>query len=117
MDFNEEGLRNFKDFLSTYNKLSESCFNRCIINLNNRNLSPEEQSCADACVQKQTNYNNRAVSVFMVEQPKINEKRMADAEAEANKTMQRLKEQGVDVDALSPQELTAAALQERAKQT
>jgi len=67
MNFNEEGLRNFKDFLSTYNKLSEACFNRCIINLNHRKLSSEESLCADLCVQKQMNCNNRAVQTFMVD--------------------------------------------------
>ena len=40
----EGGLRNFRDFLSVYNQMSESCFNRCIINLNQRNLSEEEKS-------------------------------------------------------------------------
>merc|ERR1711962_115690 len=92
MEFNEDGLRNFKDFLSTYNKLSEACFNSCIINLNHRKLTAEEVTCADLCVQKQMNFNNRAVGTFMVEQPKITEKRMADAEAEANKTLEKLKE-------------------------
>ena len=36
MKFDEDGLRNFKDFLLTYNKLSEACFNTCILNFNSR---------------------------------------------------------------------------------
>ena len=43
-DASEAGLRNFKDFLSIYNQMSEMCFNRCVINLNHRQLTEEEQT-------------------------------------------------------------------------
>jgi hypothetical protein len=36
MQFDEDGLRNFKDFLTVYNQMSELCFNRCVLNLNSR---------------------------------------------------------------------------------
>ena len=46
-DASEAGLRNFKDFLSIYNQMSEMCFNRCVINLNHRQLTEEERNlCA-----------------------------------------------------------------------
>ncbi|XP_023339156.1 mitochondrial import inner membrane translocase subunit Tim10 B [Eurytemora carolleeae] len=79
MKFDEDGLRNFKDFLLTYNKLSEACFNTCILNFNSRNLTSEEVGCADVCVSKSLNFNNKAVAVYMVEQPRHTEKRMKEA--------------------------------------
>ena len=75
----EGGLRNFRDFLSVYNQMSESCFNRCIINLNQRNLSEEEKACTDVCAEKQMKYNNRLMSVYMREQPIATERKMKEA--------------------------------------
>ena len=105
----EGGLRNFRDFLSVYNQMSESCFNRCIINLNQRNLSEEEKACSDVCAEKQMKFNNRLMSVYMREQPIATERKMKEAEAQANTAMNLLKEQGVDVDNLTPEELAREA--------
>lgn len=58
----EAGLRNFKDFLTIYNQMSEMCFNRCVVNLNGRNLTEEESACTDVCAEKQMKYNNRNYS-------------------------------------------------------
>ena len=106
----EGGLRNFRDFLSVYNQMSENCFNRCIINLNQRNLSEEEKACTDVCAEKQMKYNNRLMSVYMREQPIATERKLKEAEAQANTAMNLLKEQGVDVDNLSPEELAREAI-------
>jgi hypothetical protein len=32
----------FREFLQTYNMISELCFSRCVLNLNNRGMSKEE---------------------------------------------------------------------------
>ena len=76
----EAGLRNFRDFLEIYNKMSEMCFNRCVINLNNATLSEEERACTDVCAEKQMKFNNRLMGVYMVEQPIATERKMKDAE-------------------------------------
>ena len=109
-DASEAGLRNFKDFLSIYNQMSEMCFNRCVINLNHRQLSEEEQVCSDVCAEKQMKYNNRIMGVYMVEQPIATERKMKEAEAQANTVMNKLKEHGVDVDNLSQEELMQEAM-------
>ena len=106
----EGGLRNFRDFLSVYNQMSESCFNRCIINLNQRNLSEEEKACTDVCAEKQMKYNNRIMGVYVVEQPIATERKMKEAEEQANTVMNKLKEHGVDVDNLSQEEIMQEAM-------
>ena len=70
-----EGLRNFKEFIEMYNKTTESCFRQCVINLNNRDVTNEEDSCIMDCTSKHVNLNHRVLSAFMVEQPKITEKK------------------------------------------
>ena len=111
-DASEAGLRNFKDFLSIYNQMSEMCFNRCVINLNHRQLSEEEQVCSDVCAEKQMKYNNRIMGVYVVEQPIATERKMKEAEEQANTVMNKLKEHGVevDVDNLSQEELMQEAM-------
>ena len=106
----DAGLRNFRDFLSVYNQMSESCFNRCIINLNHRNLSDEEKACTDVCAEKQMKFNNRLMSVYPIEQPLATERKLKEAEEQANTAMKMLKDQGVDVDNLSPEELAREAI-------
>lgn len=109
-DASEAGLRNFKDFLSIYNQMSEMCFNRCVINLNHRQLTEEEQVCSDVCAEKQMKYNNRIMGVYVVEQPIATERKMKEAEEQANTVMNKLKEHGVDVDNLSQEELMQEAM-------
>eukprot|EP00088_Acartia_fossae_P041229 TRINITY_DN43140_c0_g1_i1.p1 TRINITY_DN43140_c0_g1~~TRINITY_DN43140_c0_g1_i1.p1 ORF type:complete len:123 (-),score=13.72 TRINITY_DN43140_c0_g1_i1:433-801(-) len=115
MQVTEEGLRSMKDFLSTYNKLSEQCFNNCIVHFNNRNLTTEEASCADVCVQKMTNMNNRATQMYLVEQPKITQKKMEEAEAKGKQIMEIMKSQGMDPESMNDMELQAAALKIRSE--
>ena len=62
----EQSLANMKDFMSLYNMMSEMCFSRCVINLNNRALSEEEKLCTDVCAEKQLKFNNRITGVFTV---------------------------------------------------
>eukprot|EP00088_Acartia_fossae_P064670 TRINITY_DN79667_c0_g1_i1.p1 TRINITY_DN79667_c0_g1~~TRINITY_DN79667_c0_g1_i1.p1 ORF type:complete len:130 (-),score=31.09 TRINITY_DN79667_c0_g1_i1:219-581(-) len=116
MQFNEEGLRNMKDFLQTYNKLSESCFNSCVINLNNRNLTSEESTCTDICVQKLFNGNNRTIGVYMKEQPAFTQRKMEEAEAKAQQVLDSLKAQGYNPEEMSQEELAAAAMKVTSEQ-
>jgi len=111
MEFSEEGLKNMKDFLQQYNKFSEQCFNSCVENLNNRSLSTEESSCADVCVSKLFNANNRSIGVYLLEQPKFTEKKIAEAEAKAAEALELMKAQGLNPEEMSQAELQAAAIQ------
>ena len=76
-------LRNFREFLETYNKISETCFNRCVVNLHQRTLTAEESQCADICTERNVMLNHKVLQAFMVEQPKINEKKIEEAEKAA----------------------------------
>ena len=107
----DQGLANFKDFLQLYNQMSEMCFNRCVINLNDRSLTSEEKSCSDVCAEKQMKFNNRLMGVYVVEQPIATERKMKDAEEQANIAMNKMREQGIDVDNLSNEELMKAAME------
>lgn len=106
----EQGIANFKDFLQVYNQMTESCFNRCIINLNNRSLTDEEKSCSDVCAEKHMKFNNRLMGVYVVEQPIATERKMKEAEEQSNLAKNKMREQGIDVDNLSNDELVKEAL-------
>lgn len=81
LDYN--ALRNFREFLETYNKISETCFNRCIVNLHQRSMTEEESRCADICTERNVVVNHKVLQSFMIEQPKINEKKIEEAEKAA----------------------------------
>lgn len=85
----ETALRNMREFLETYNKISESCFHRCVVNLHERGLSPEEVKCADVCTEVNVTVNHKVLQAFMVEQPKINEQKMQEAEKMAQQMMEK----------------------------
>ena len=83
MQLDTNSLRNFREFLETYNKISETCFNRCVVNLHQRTLTNEELHCADICTERNVVVNHKVLQSFMVEQPRINEKKIAEAEKAA----------------------------------
>ena len=106
----ESGLRNFRDFLTVYNQMSEMCFQRCVVSMNTRQLTMEEQACADVCAEKQMKFNNRIMGVYLVEQPKATERKMKEAEEQAEAAMARMKERGVDTESLTPEEVAREAI-------
>jgi len=106
----DEGLSQFKDILTMYNHMSELCFKRCVVNLNDRTLSDEEKACTDVCAEKAMKFNNRLMKVFVVEQPKATERRMAEAARDAEAAAERLRQQGADPELLSAQEVAREAL-------
>ncbi|XP_058054765.1 mitochondrial import inner membrane translocase subunit Tim10B [Anopheles bellator] len=89
-------LRNIKDFLQMYNKITDMCFNSCVENLFSRDLSREETLCADNCVGKFAIVNQRLLHVYMGVQTDINQRRMIEMEAQQTKiiaeTQQRASE-------------------------
>uniref|UniRef100_A0A182NJW6 Peptidase S1 domain-containing protein n=1 Tax=Anopheles dirus TaxID=7168 RepID=A0A182NJW6_9DIPT len=86
-------LRNIKDFLQLYNKITDMCFNSCVDNLFGRDLTREEISCADNCVLKFTNVNQRLLGVYVGVQGDINQRRMAEVEAQQAKMMAEAQQQ------------------------
>lgn len=42
----------FKNFLASYNKLSEACFVDCVHDFTNRKISSNENNCAMHCTEK-----------------------------------------------------------------
>uniref|UniRef100_A0A8D0X6C7 Mitochondrial import inner membrane translocase subunit n=2 Tax=Sus scrofa TaxID=9823 RepID=A0A8D0X6C7_PIG len=42
----------FKEFLGTYNKLTETCFLDCVKDFTTREVKPEENTCSEHCLQK-----------------------------------------------------------------
>ena len=50
------------------------------------------------------------MGVYVVEQPIATERKMKDAEEQANIAMNKMREQGIDVDNLSSEELMKAAM-------
>uniref|UniRef100_A0A3F2YWL7 Mitochondrial import inner membrane translocase subunit n=1 Tax=Anopheles epiroticus TaxID=199890 RepID=A0A3F2YWL7_9DIPT len=86
-------LRNIKDFLQLYNKITDMCFNSCVDNLFGRDLSREEISCADNCVLKFTNVNQRLLKVYVDVQSDINQRRMAEVETQQAKMLAEAQQQ------------------------
>ncbi|KAL7744517.1 hypothetical protein ACLKA6_017040 [Drosophila palustris] len=111
----DSNLRNLKDFLTLYNKVTELCFNRCVDNLSQRDLFDQEKTCVDRCVTKFARFNQNMMKSYVDVQTKINAKRMEEAEQLAKKLDQQqqedlikeqLKEKEKEVTILTPRETT-----------
>ncbi|XP_056646094.1 mitochondrial import inner membrane translocase subunit Tim10 B [Diorhabda sublineata] len=76
----EAALRNFKDFLLLYNKMTEMCFKRCVDNVNSRTLDGQEAECIEDCSSKFIKYNNRLMQNFVHVQTELVNKRVAEVE-------------------------------------
>lgn len=69
-------LKQFKDFISNFNKLTEQCFTDCIFDFTNRTISNKEDSCANNCVEKYLKMNQRISQRFQEAQMLMNENLM-----------------------------------------
>ncbi|XP_069748405.1 mitochondrial import inner membrane translocase subunit Tim10 B [Narcine bancroftii] len=76
-------LRNVRDFLLVYNKMTEICFNKCVTNLNYRILTGIEENCINSCAGKLICTNHRLMNAYVHLMPSIVQKRMADYEKKA----------------------------------
>ncbi|XP_059813183.1 mitochondrial import inner membrane translocase subunit Tim9 [Hypanus sabinus] len=45
-------IKQFKEFLGTYNKLTEHCFMDCVKDFTTRDVKTEEVTCSEHCLQK-----------------------------------------------------------------
>ncbi|XP_055528291.1 mitochondrial import inner membrane translocase subunit Tim10B [Wyeomyia smithii] len=86
-------LRNLKDFLGLYNKVTELCFTACVDNFFGRDLSPGEIRCSEACVGKFTNVNQRLMQVYVGVQGAINQRRMVEFEEQQAKLLEAQQQQ------------------------
>ncbi|XP_076168798.1 translocase of inner membrane 9 [Ptiloglossa arizonensis] len=68
-----EQIKAFRDFLASYNKLSEICFIDCITDFSARDVKAKEETCALNCMQKYLKMNQRISQRFQEFQMIANE--------------------------------------------
>ncbi|KAG1970593.1 mitochondrial import inner membrane translocase subunit Tim9 isoform a [Pimephales promelas] len=76
-------LRNLRDFLLVYNRMTEICFQRCTSNFNYRNLTMDEERCVDSCASKLIRTNHRLMGTYVQLMPAMVQKRMQEMESKA----------------------------------
>ncbi|XP_034240838.1 mitochondrial import inner membrane translocase subunit Tim9-like [Thrips palmi] len=79
LDDNDQ-MKSFKDFLSSYNKLSELCFTDCIWDFTTRSVKPAEDQCSQNCLEKYMKMNQRISQRFAEYQMIANESAIAAAQ-------------------------------------
>lgn len=79
----EGQLRNLRDFLLVYNRMTEICFQRCTNNFNYRNLTMDEERCADSCAGKLVRCNHRLMGTYVQLMPAMVQRRMEELESKA----------------------------------
>jgi len=67
----------FRDFLTSYNKLSEICFVDCINDFTTREVRAKEEKCALNCMEKYLKMNQRVSQRFQEFQITANENILA----------------------------------------
>ncbi|XP_020495507.2 mitochondrial import inner membrane translocase subunit Tim10 B [Labrus bergylta] len=79
----DQQLRNLKDFLLVYNRMTEICFQRCTSNFNYRNLTMDEERCVDSCAGKLIRSNHRLMGTYVQLMPRMMQRRMDEIESKA----------------------------------
>lgn len=69
-------IKSFKEFMTVYNKLSETCFADCIWDFTNRKISKSEENCSLNCADKFMKANQRISTRFQEFQLMANENAM-----------------------------------------
>ncbi|XP_065201745.1 mitochondrial import inner membrane translocase subunit Tim9 [Planococcus citri] len=69
----EDQIKSFKDFLLSYNKLSETCFDACAFDFTQRQVKKQEESCALNCMEKYLKMSQRISQRFQEYQMVVNE--------------------------------------------
>ena len=86
MDVDPEAqLRNIKDFLLVYNTITEKCFWSCVTNMNDRNMTFDEQVCVHNCTMRFIRSGYRFMSEFAKLTPEMVKRRNEDALEQARK--------------------------------
>ncbi|KAL1440245.1 hypothetical protein MTO96_009550 [Rhipicephalus appendiculatus] len=76
-----EQIKQFKDFLVSYNKLSELCFADCVHDFTVRHVRDKEEKCAMNCMEKYMKMNQRISQRFQEFQIQTNEAALAAQKA------------------------------------
>ncbi|XP_054612946.1 mitochondrial import inner membrane translocase subunit Tim10 B [Dunckerocampus dactyliophorus] len=79
----DQQLRNLRDFLLVYNRMTEICFQRCTSNFNYRNLTMDEERCVDNCAGKLIRSNHRLMATYVQLMPRLVQRRMEEMESKA----------------------------------
>ncbi|XP_035230360.1 mitochondrial import inner membrane translocase subunit Tim9-like isoform X3 [Stegodyphus dumicola] len=74
-----EQIQQFKEFLISYNKLSERCFRDCVHDFTVRHVRDKENKCALNCMEKYMKMNQRISQRFQEFQIISNENALAAA--------------------------------------
>ncbi|XP_050424906.1 mitochondrial import inner membrane translocase subunit Tim9-like [Adelges cooleyi] len=61
-------IKNIKEFLQNYNKITDECFTQCVYTLAQSKLTDDEVSCANNCVQKATAVDKKCMQAFIEHQ-------------------------------------------------
>ncbi|GAV09237.1 hypothetical protein RvY_18810-1 [Ramazzottius varieornatus] len=75
-----EQVKQLKDFLMSYNKLSELCFDSCVHDFTTRRVLDAEDTCSSNCVEKYLKLNQRVSQRFQEYQTLQNEQALALAQ-------------------------------------
>ncbi|XP_066149590.1 mitochondrial import inner membrane translocase subunit Tim9-like [Euwallacea fornicatus] len=70
-------IKTFKDFLISYNKLTEMCFIDCVSDFTSRNVKHAEDKCSLNCLEKFLKVNQRISQRFQEFQMLANENILA----------------------------------------
>ncbi|XP_071441098.1 mitochondrial import inner membrane translocase subunit Tim9 [Hetaerina americana] len=73
-------IKSFRDFLTSYNKLSEICFVDCVWDFTTRKVRDKEDKCALNCMEKYLKMNQRISQRFQEFQMLANENQLAAAQ-------------------------------------
>uniref|UniRef100_A0A3Q3J3E7 Mitochondrial import inner membrane translocase subunit Tim10 B n=1 Tax=Monopterus albus TaxID=43700 RepID=A0A3Q3J3E7_MONAL len=79
----DQQLRNLRDFLLVYNRMTEICFQRCTSNFNYRNLTMDEEHCVDSCAGKLIRSNHRLMGTYVQLMPRMVQRRVEEMESKA----------------------------------
>lgn len=67
----EDQANTFREFFTTYNKMSELCFNQCIWDFGINTVRNKEQRCLDRCVNHYLSASKEIQRVFAEDQANI----------------------------------------------
>lgn len=73
----DDQIKSFKDFLLSYNKVSEICFDACANDFTQRQVLKKEELCALNCMEKYLKMNQRISQRFQEYQMIANENILA----------------------------------------
>ncbi|XP_012525340.1 mitochondrial import inner membrane translocase subunit Tim9 [Monomorium pharaonis] len=76
-DVDADQIKSFRDFLASYNKLSEICFIDCVSDFTTREIKGKEEKCVLNCMEKYLKMNQRVSQRFQEFQMTANENFLA----------------------------------------